>query len=77
MCIRDSLFFETGKNEEIILQELTVTKPSQTEMTTYEPTVTFAGAADPDQDLFFDGEKIETNDSGYFSICLLYISRCV
>lgn len=62
------LFFETGKNEEIILQELTVTKPSQTVMTTYEPTVTFAGAANPDQDLFFDGEKIATNDSGYFSI---------
>ncbi|MBC8569533.1 SpoIID/LytB domain-containing protein [Zongyangia hominis] len=62
------LYFETGKNEEIVVTELKVTKPAKTEMTTYEPKITFAGGANPGESLLLNGEKVSVNQSGYFSV---------
>ncbi len=61
-------YFNNKVSEDLILKELTLTKPSQTTYTTSEPSVVFTGASDPNFDLTFNGEVIETDDSGYFNI---------
>ena len=55
-------------DEQYVLSQLALTKPSQTTFTTKEPSVTFQGASDPRESVTVNGEKIPTNDSGYFTI---------
>ncbi|MEM1483353.1 N-acetylmuramoyl-L-alanine amidase [Oscillospiraceae bacterium PP1C4] len=51
-----------------VLEQLAVTKPAQMTYKTKEPTVTFQGASQPGVDVTVNGEKIPTNESGYFTI---------
>ncbi|WP_101911055.1 N-acetylmuramoyl-L-alanine amidase [Marasmitruncus massiliensis] len=55
-------------DEQYVLSQLALTKPAQTTFTTKEPSVTFQGASDPREPVTVNGEKIPTNDSGYFTI---------
>ena len=55
-------------DEQYVLSQLALTKPAQTTFTTKEPSVTFQGASDPREPVTINGEKIPTNDSGYFTI---------
>ena len=56
--------------EEFILKKLAVTKPTQMQFSTYEPSVVFTGAASPAFAVTINGEAIDTDDSGYFSVTL-------
>lgn len=60
------------KDEEVepekILAELEMTKPAQTTYTTFEPSVTFTGASDPEEKVTLNGEEIKTDNTGYFTI---------
>lgn len=55
-------------DEQYVLSQLALTKPSKTTFTTKEPSVTFQGASDPREPVTINGEKIPTNESGYFTI---------
>lgn len=55
-------------NEQYVLQQLAVSKPDQLTFTTKEQTVTFQGASDPQEKVTINGEPIETNESGYFTV---------
>lgn len=52
---------------EKILQELEMTKPSETTYTTAENQVVFAGASDPEEPVTINGETVATDASGYFT----------
>lgn len=60
--------FNEEVDPEFILTELQVTKPDQTSYSTFEPTVTFTGASDPTSPLTMNGELIERDASGYFTL---------
>lgn len=53
---------------EYILTELVMTKPEKTTYTTFEPSVTFTGASDPNAPVTINGEEIKTDASGYFTV---------
>lgn len=55
-------------NEQYVLTQLAVSKPSQLTFTTKEQSVTFQGASDPQVEVTINGEKLPTNESGYFTI---------
>ena len=59
-------------NEELDVEyfatKLEVAKPQETTFTTYEPTVVFSGSSDPYFDALFNGEKLERDENGYFSM---------
>ena len=55
-------------NEQYVLTQLSLSKPAQLTFTTKEQTVTFQGASDPQEKVTINGEKIPTNESGYFTI---------
>lgn len=55
-------------DEQYVLSQLALTKPAKTTFTTKEPSVTFQGASDPREPVTINGEKIPTNESGYFTI---------
>ncbi len=51
-----------------ILATLEMTRPAQATYTTSEPTATLQGASDPRSEVLLNGQKIETSDTGYFSV---------
>jgi N-acetylmuramoyl-L-alanine amidase len=51
-----------------ILSELALTKPAQRTFTTLEPSVTFAGASDPNVEVTLNGQPIPIDENGYFSV---------
>ena len=51
-----------------ILTTLTVSRPEQRTYSTYEPNVSFYGASDPNFPLLLNGEEVERNANGVFSI---------
>lgn len=59
-------------NEELDVEyfatKLEIAKPKETTFTTYEPTVVFSGSSDPYFDAIFNGEKLERDKNGYFSL---------
>ncbi len=55
-------------NSKYILTELTFTTPTDKTFTTYESSVPFRGASDPEFSLKLNGEDVERNEFGYFSI---------
>lgn len=60
-------YLNDNLQEEHILKKLAVTKPSQLTFSTYEPSVTFAGAGSPAFDITINGQAVEKDDNGYFS----------
>ncbi len=55
-------------DETYVLQQLSISKPTQLTYTTQEPTVTFQGASDPREEVTINGEAVPRNESGYFTI---------
>ena len=51
-----------------ILTTLTVSRPEQLTYSTYEPNVSFYGASDPNFPLLLNGDEVERNDNGVFSL---------
>ncbi|MEG1448027.1 MAG: N-acetylmuramoyl-L-alanine amidase [Oscillospiraceae bacterium] len=61
-------FYEDKVKKEHILKDLAVTNPTKLTYTTFEPSVTFTGASDPNFDVTFNGTKVSTDQNGFFSI---------
>jgi len=51
-----------------ILTELEITKPDKTTFNTFETSVTFTGASDPNSKVTINGEEVPTDESGYFTV---------
>lgn len=51
-----------------ILTTLTVSRPEQLTYSTYEPNVSFYGASDPNFPLLLNGDEVERNANGVFSL---------
>ena len=61
-------YYAGNIREDSILAELGLTKPAQRTYNTYEPVATFAGASDPNVKLTLNGEPIEIDENGFFSL---------
>ena len=61
-------YYKGEINPEYMLRELTMSKPEQTTFSTYEPTVTFMGASDPENKLTMNGSDVTRDDNGFFTI---------
>jgi N-acetylmuramoyl-L-alanine amidase/uncharacterized lipoprotein YddW (UPF0748 family) len=61
-------YYKNEVKAEHILTELAVTKPAKTTYTTFEPSVNFVGASDPNTEVTINGEPISTDQNGYFSV---------
>ncbi len=60
-------YFNNEAKPEHILTELTISKPAQTKMSTFEPNVVFAGASDPNEEVLMNDKAINTDQNGYFN----------
>lgn len=61
-----------------ILKDLSISAPSKLKFTTYEDTVAILGASDPEFSLTLNGQPLERNELGYFSIdCKLELGENV
>lgn len=60
--------FNEELDVEYFASKLEMAKPQETTFTTYEPTVVFSGSSDPYFDALFNGEKLERDENGYFSM---------
>ncbi len=61
----------TGEVEEdYVLRELSITSPQKTDFTTYEKSMAFIGASDPNFPLLVNGKEAERTKDGYFSLQL-------
>ncbi len=62
-------YFNNQVNVDFILTELTFTKPKEgTTFSTYEQKVTFTGASDPTEEVIMNGQKVDTDANGFFSV---------
>ena len=63
------LKFYGGKvKKEHVLKDLAVTNPTKLSYITFDPSVNFTGASDPNFKTEFNGEEIKTDSNGFFSI---------
>ncbi|MBE6760835.1 MAG: N-acetylmuramoyl-L-alanine amidase [Ruminococcaceae bacterium] len=61
----------TGEVEEdYIMRELSITSPAKSDFTTYENSIAFIGASDPNFPLLLNGKEAERTKDGYFSLQL-------
>lgn len=63
-------FFDNKIVSSHILTELKISQPAQKSFSTYEPMVTFMGASDPTFDVTLNGNKIDTDENGFFTLML-------
>ncbi len=63
-------YYNDEINPEHILKELAVTQPTKLTYETFEPTVIFMGASDPNEPVTFNGDTVETDENGYFSVAM-------
>ncbi|MBQ7284487.1 MAG: hypothetical protein IJW74_06540 [Oscillospiraceae bacterium] len=61
-------YFKGQVSTSDILTTLTVSRPEQLTYSTYEPYVSFYGASDPNFPLLLNGDEVERNDKGVFSL---------
>ncbi len=61
-------YYNNDINPNHILKELAVTSPSKLQFETFEKSVTFQGASDPNTEVTINGEKIKTDQNGYFAV---------
>ena len=61
-------YYNDEISDDLILKDLAITKPSKKSFTTTEPVVQFSGASAPAFDLIFNGEKLERDETGFFSM---------
>ncbi len=60
--------FEDEINPDFLFTELTVSKPTQNTFSTEERNVTFSGGSDPTNPVTINGEEIDTDDTGFFTV---------
>ncbi len=53
-----------------ILTDLTLSRPEKQEMTTFETEAHFYGASDPNFPLYLNGQELERNEKGVFSVAI-------
>ncbi|HWP50675.1 MAG TPA: N-acetylmuramoyl-L-alanine amidase [Clostridia bacterium] len=61
-------YFAGSVKAEHIMQDLELTKPSQTTFTSFDPAVLFTGHTDPNTDATINGVEIKTDQNGYFQL---------
>ncbi len=61
-------YFAGSVKAEHIMQDLELTKPSQTTFTSFDPTVLFTGHTDPNTDATINDVEITTDENGYFQL---------
>ena len=61
-------YFKDEINVQHVLTELAVTVPQQKTFTTFEQSVTFKGASDPNTEITINGVKVSTDQNGYFTV---------
>ena len=54
--------------EDYIMRELSITSPQKSKFTTYENSIAFIGASDPNFPLILNGKEAERTADGYFSL---------
>ncbi|MBQ9920266.1 MAG: hypothetical protein IJO49_05555, partial [Clostridia bacterium] len=59
-----------GVNEDYIMRELSITSPKKNDVTTYENSIAFIGASDPNFPLLLNGKEAKRTADGYFSLQL-------
>lgn len=60
-------YFSDNVKKEHILKELAFSKPTQLNISTNDKSYTFQGASDPNSPVTVGGEKIATDENGFFS----------
>ncbi|MEG3006781.1 MAG: N-acetylmuramoyl-L-alanine amidase, partial [Oscillospiraceae bacterium] len=60
-------YYNKEINPDHVLKELAVTRPTKLQYETFEPSVTFRGASDPNTEVTINGKKIPTDQNGYFA----------
>jgi len=60
-------YFSDNVKKEHILTELAFSKPTQLQIATTDKTYTFQGASDPNAELTVNGNKLDTDENGFFS----------
>ena len=61
-------FFDNQIKDSLIFSKLKMSKPESNKITTYDKTIIFAGATDPNFKTTFNGKNIEVTEKGYFSL---------
>lgn len=61
-------YYRKEVNTQYIMTELSISKPTSLTYSTFEPTVIFRGASDPTNEVTMNGQKVTTDDNGYFSV---------
>ena len=61
-------YYNETVSESHILRDLVFTNPSSYQFTTFERELYITGASDPNFDVLMDGEKIETDQNGFFAV---------
>ena len=61
-------YFKGQVSTSDILTTLTVSRPEKLTYSTYEPNVSFYGASDPNFPLLLNGDEVERNSNGVFSL---------
>ncbi len=61
-------YFDGSVKAEHIMQDLELTKPEKTTFTSFDPSVLFTGHTDPNTDATINGQKLVTDENGYFQL---------
>ncbi len=61
-------YLKDGISDNYVLRDLTFTSPKKTNITTYESSISFVGASDPNFELTLDGKAVERTELGFFSL---------
>ncbi len=61
-------FFDNQIKDNLVFSKLKMSSPASNNITTYDSTIIFAGATDPNFKTTFNGKDIEVTEKGYFSL---------
>ncbi len=61
-------FFDNQIKDSLVFSKLKMSSPASNNITTYDSTIIFAGATDPNFKTTFNGKDIEVTEKGYFSL---------
>ena len=61
-------YFDNQIKDNLVFSKLKMSSPASNNITTYDSTIIFAGATDPNFKTTFNGKTIEVTEKGYFSL---------
>ena len=61
-------YFDNQIKDTLVFSKLKMSSPTSNNITTYDSTIIFAGATDPNFKTTFNGQNIEVTEKGYFSL---------